>query len=266
MAKVAPQTQATLALRNRGGSLLWLELIFYQRFNSRLESLPGKAKEVCMSDVEDGYERRKIAVIDDHILFLKGFAMVISDMDAGFDVHSHSTSWQVLEEIQAGERYDLVVCDLIMREMNALAFLRALKQFKVPPPVIVVSAVRDESTIAEIMALGAKAFLHKSSDPDTLEATIRDVLRDATTDAEAGRFQSPVALRKPLLMEGGIEPTRRQSEILILMADGATNQDVAEALKISPNTVKTHMKNIYTMLNVSNRTECLKKSRLLGLV
>ena len=209
--------------------------------------------------------RYLIGIIDDHQLFLDGISLLVANIDPATVVVPHPSSRSMLDALAAGETYDLIICDLIMRELNGLAFLGALKTMESSPPVIIMSGISTHPPIQQVRSLGAKAFIHKSADPDTLKQVIQTV-RDggdwfpdsvATQDAaNEARSDSDICT----------ELTKRHEEILTLLAGGAGNRDIADTLCISENTVKSHLKQMFANFGVTKRTALVQRARLLGLI
>jgi DNA-binding NarL/FixJ family response regulator len=207
----------------------------------------------------------RIGIIDDHQLFLDGISLLVGNIDSNIVVVPHPSSKSMLDALAAGEVYDLIICDLIMRELNGLAFLGALRTMTLPPPVIIMSGISTQPPVQQVRALGAKAFIHKSADPETLKHVIQTVqdggewfpdgvaTQNATKDA---RSDSEICT----------ELTKRHEEILTLLAGGAANRDIADKLFISENTVKSHLKQMYANFGVTKRTALVQRARLLGLI
>jgi len=187
-------------------------------------------------------------------------------MDGGAEVVPHNACKFLLDALAAGEHYDLIICDLIMKELNGLAFLGALGTLRHAPPVIIMSGISTDAPLQQLRALGAKGFIHKSADPDELREVILTVREGgewfpdhaSTEPGEDEAAQSDSEICATL--------TKRHAEILRLLAGGAGNREIGETLFISENTVKSHLKQMFANFGVTRRTALVQRARLLGLI
>ena len=213
-----------------------------------------------------------VAVVDDHRLFLMGFSLLLERLDTSCTVESFDTPAELLKAIDAGRRFDLVICDLLMGGMNGLAFTAALRA-RHRVPVLMISGINTPPPLDEMRQLDAQGFVHKSCDDDILIEAIETVLAGGTyfTDAgESGAVARPAVFGNvpDEIGDGAVVPvlTARQMEILRLISGGAANKEIARALSISENTVKTHLRQIFELLRVNKRTACVRAAQSLGIL
>ena len=209
---------------------------------------------------------RKIGLIDDHKLVLDGLEKTLVGLNAAWTVTTSSSPVKILGLLDQEERFDLIISDLIMDEMNGLAFLSALRARRAKTPVLIMSGTAIDPPIEQIKSLGAKGFVHKAADPDVFEEAIETILsggsyfpEESDTDAD----DTPLDRDE---LDAINSLTDRQLEVLRELANGATNQEISDKLFISPNTVKTHIKNLYDAFGVSRRTACVQKAQLYGIL
>jgi DNA-binding NarL/FixJ family response regulator len=217
----------------------------------------------------------RIALIDDHHMFLDGLREVIKSLDQRYDCVSFASPREALRQIEAGTVFDLILCDLVMAEMNGVAFLQALKVRHVRMPVLILSGIDTMPPVETVLNLGARGFVAKSAPSSVLRKAINTVLEgEIFLSAE---MWSLVGNRSKALTSGPSgEPDKlvtgeiligpRQIEVLNLIAEGYSNRHISEVLNISENTVKTHIQNIFRLMNVTRRTACVSKARSLGLI
>lgn len=211
----------------------------------------------------------RIGIIDDHQLFLDGISLLVANIEPNIAVVTHGSSKSMIDALNVGETYDLIICDLIMRELNGLAFLGALKTLKSTPPVIIMSGISSDPPIQQVRAMGAKAFIHKSADPEMLKHVIQTVRDGGTwfpgclTEVDT---QTAALASEPADSDVWATLTKRHKEILALLVDGASNRDMADILCISENTVKSHLKQMFTNFGVTKRAVLVQRARLLGLI
>ncbi|ABI66985.1 MAG: DNA-binding NarL/FixJ family response regulator [Maricaulis maris] len=212
---------------------------------------------------------RRIALVDDHRMFSDGFSALLMQLRDGHIVDVFDDPVDFLKSFQSDSSYDLIILDLVMRTMNGLALLAAIRERKSRCPVLMLSGIGADPPLAEMKKLGARGFVHKSADTETLLAAVDGILAGQTRffgapdpDADGDEDDDwPPRGDRPLPRLG-----QRQLEIVHLMAGGATNKEVAATLNISENTVKSHMRAIFEALDVHTRTACVRKAQALGMI
>lgn len=210
----------------------------------------------------------RIALIDDHILILDGLEKTLRSIAGTPEVIAAYSPIEILKRILGGEHFDLIICDLIMDGMNGLAFLGALKSQQNQIPVLIMSGIALDPPIGQMKALGAAGFIHKSTDPASLERVVNKILSGQTYFPDQDTTASS-AITEPVDQDGFDAMnnlTDRQLVVLKALASGASNREISDRLSISQNTVKTHIKNIYDAMGVSRRTACIQKARLYGII
>jgi DNA-binding NarL/FixJ family response regulator len=214
---------------------------------------------------------RRIALVDDHRMFSDGFSALLSTLREGYEVEVFSDPVDFLKGFKPAHGYDLIILDLVMRSMNGLAVLAAIRERQSRAAVMMLSGIGAEPPVAEMKKLGARGFVHKSADTSALLAAVDAILAGRTwfegvdnsraaAEGEPDEVWHSVAERElPRLGP-------RQLEILDLMGRGETNKAIAVQLNISENTVKSHMRSIFEALDAHTRTACMRKAQALGLI
>ncbi|MFY0681636.1 MAG: response regulator transcription factor [Thalassovita sp.] len=210
----------------------------------------------------------QIALVDDHALFLEGIRHLLTDNTTDLEPHVYQSSLLLLEEIDQGKSFDVIVTDLAMKEINGIALIGALRARGVDVPVIVLSAAEDAITRANTDLVGAFRFVHKSAEKEVLFDAIYSAAKSGPLPAGAVRRASNRHLIDKDGVDHVIQPQlgARQLKILSLVSTGATNKAIGEQLSISENTVKTHVKAIFRELGVKSRTEAVQRARSLALI
>ena len=213
--------------------------------------------------------RQKIALVDDHRMFADGLQALLQSAHDDLSVTTFEEPIACLQAMDSGARFDLVIIDLVMKGMNGMALLAALRKLNPPPRVMVLSGMAATPPIAEIRRLGASGFVTKTADINELLAAIEAVIGGETVfpdPAEGGAEAPPDS--EPSWHSSDPPPAlgKRQLEVLRLIGQGVTNKEIAARLDISENTVKTHMRAIFEALDVRTRTACHHKAVLLGLI
>jgi DNA-binding response OmpR family regulator len=176
---------------------------------------------------------------------------------AGFGTVETSTGEEALASAAASEP-QLVILDVHLPQMSGYEVCQELRdRWGDELPIIFVSGVRGESyDRVSGLLLGADDYLAKPFDPDELLARIRALLRRAAPNREA---DPPIHNSKLDAL------TSRERQVLRMLAAGATQEDIANALVISSRTVGTHIQNTLAKLGVHSRAQAVALAHLLGL-
>jgi DNA-binding NarL/FixJ family response regulator len=192
----------------------------------------------------------RIVLADDHELVLEGLRSLI-EAEGDMKVAATATDGEQLMEAVRRHAPDVVVLDLEMGELGGLRCLELLRTEHPEVRVLVLTAYSDGESMRAALEGGAAGFALKTEPPQQTVASIRQVHR--------GHLVFPLAARRWLLRGGTQqergELTEREREILALVAEGLTNAQIARRLRVSDNTVKFHLQNLYLKLGVRNRTE-----------
>ena len=213
-------------------------------------------------------ERRAAVVLDASALWLEGVEAVVRRL--GFDVVAKATSCS--HALAAVEEYQplLLVTDLTVADPDD--GLRCMAHALAERPnlrVVVLSLGADPELIYSALAQGAAAYVMKTAHPDDLASAIRQAF-DPSVYFAGGSRQSLVPVVAPVA-EGvsafeDASLTRREREILKLLAEGHSNAQLARLLWVAEQTVKFHLSNVYRKLGVANRTEASRWAQVNGLL
>jgi len=215
----------------------------------------------------------RIAIVDDHALFLGGLSLAIRDARPDWTVETFASPVPLLSALDEGKRFELIISDLLMQDMNGLAFAKTAGS-KFGLPVLLISGVNTPPSRAELSGSGVRGFLHKSSDPKELLMASDAILGGEeyfggpdTSDSDGTENVFGLSANDQFNDAAPIAAIKgRQLDVLRLVAQGASNKDIARILEISENTVKTHLRHIFHALGVSKRTACIRAAKLQGLL
>jgi DNA-binding NarL/FixJ family response regulator len=204
----------------------------------------------------------RILICDDHALFREGLELVLGQLERVAELVSVGDAEQALARVAEGDGFDLVLLDLRLRGMSGFAALDALRHRHPEVPVVMISASESPADVRTALARGASGFIPKSTKGSVLLDALRHVL--------GGGIWAPPLLVDEGTAAEGVGPKRpsltgRQIEVLRLLARGLTNREIAEVLRITEETAKSHVKHIYSALDVSTRTEAAMRMRELDL-
>ena len=195
----------------------------------------------------------RIVLADDHALVLEGLRALLS---AEPDLHVVATATDGERLLEAVRRFTphVVAMDLQMPFMDGLTCLHHIRAEGLPVRVLVISAFGDAQSLRAAVEGGADGFALKTDSPEMTLAAIRQVA--------AGQLVFPDVVRRWLLRKPARDPnalTDREETVLELVAEGKSNAQIGAALGLSENTIKFHLKNLFSKLGVTNRTEAAAK-------
>ena len=189
----------------------------------------------------------RIVLADDHALLLEGLRALIT-ADPDLRVVATATDGERLLDAVRRFRPDVAVVDLKMPYMDGPTCIRKIRAEGYAVRVVVLSALSDALSMREAIEAGADGFVLKTDPPQATLTAIRQVA--------SGQMVFPQGARRWLTRAPEAEAlSQRETAVLELLAEGRTNADIAKALRMSQNTVKFHLRNLYSKLGVANRTE-----------
>ncbi|MEK6575158.1 MAG: response regulator transcription factor [Chloroflexota bacterium] len=195
----------------------------------------------------------RLVLADDHALVLEGLSALIA-AEKDLRVVATATDGERLLDALRRFRPDVAVMDLQMPYMDGPTCLRHIRAEGLPVRVLVLSAFGDAHSMRAAVEGGADGFALKTDPPQATLTAIRQVA--------AGQMVFPQAARRWLTQHAAPDPnalTEREEAVLALVAEGKSNAQIAAVLNLSENTVKFHLRNLYTKLGVTNRTEAAAK-------
>ncbi|MEV4641042.1 response regulator transcription factor [Actinoplanes sp. NPDC049548] len=215
----------------------------------------------------------RVLLADDQALIRAGFRMII-DSEPGFEVVAEAGDGREAVDLARTARADVVLMDIRMPRMDGLEATRRIDADDnlAGVRVLVLTTFENDDNVVLALQAGASGFLGKSVPPEDLLHAIRVVaggealLSPKATRGLVSRFLTT------LRPEGAARPagldllTEREREILVLVAHGLSNDDIAERLHVSPLTAKTHVNRAMTKLNVRDRAQLVVLAYQSGLV
>jgi DNA-binding NarL/FixJ family response regulator len=208
----------------------------------------------------------RILLADDHKMFAAGIENLLSgvpDFEIMGVYHNGKDALNALED----KKVDLVITDMNMPGLNGLGLLQQIKKKRWKVKTIVLSMYDEEEIFKKCVKQGVNAYVLKNADPDELIYTIREVIEDRYVfhfehvlhQADDDDFEQYDHFQLALKL------SKRELEILKLIAKGNTSKEVAELLHLSPHTVETHRKHLHQKLGVSSMAELIKKALEMGI-
>lgn len=195
----------------------------------------------------------RIVLADDHALVLEGLRALVN-AEPDLRVVATATDGERLLEAVRRFKPDVVAVDLQMPYMDGLTCLHHIRTENLRVRVLVISAFGDAQSLRAALDGGADGFALKTDPPEMTLAAIRQVA--------AGKMVFPDVVRRWMTRAPAQDPnalTDREEGVLALIAEGRSNAQIGAALNLSENTVKFHLRNLYSKLGVTNRTEAAAK-------
>ena len=205
---------------------------------------------------------RTAVIVDQHPLWLDTVEQVVSRVEVEVVAKETSTSGALTKLEEFEPRLLITGIKMPEGEMDGIALVRQATERFPDLKAIVLSMYDDSQRIEAAFAAGAVAYVLKTAHPDDLTSAIRQSFEHSIYLA-GGR---PAAAPPAPQLDDSPGLTRREVEILQLVAEGHSNAELARMLWVTEQTVKFHLSNIYRKLNVANRTEASRWAQLRGLL
>lgn len=215
----------------------------------------------------------RVLIADDHSIVRSGLSYLVAELADPVTAET-ATSMQQLDSLLArGESVDLVIMDLHMPGFTGLPDLERVVAKVAPAPVVVFSMVDSPDEMRSVLGCGVRAYVPKSTDDSLFVNILRLVMAGGTyVPPVLGMTGDTVGAGRPAMVSlaaerpaGGLarrpapfdQLTRRQLEVLDLMAQGLSNQDIGDRLGLNLSTVKTHVTGVLKALGVESRTQAV---------
>lgn len=209
----------------------------------------------------------RILIADDHTIFRSGLKLLLNS-DANFEVVGEAENGVQAVDLVRELKPDIVLIDIGMPELNGIEATRQIKTRHPDVNVLVLTMHRSDEYFFQALDAGASGYVLKGAETSELTNALRAVARDEV-------FLYPSVARR--LVEKYFDKTAgdptglshltpREQEVLQLLAEGYSNQEIAERLVVSPSTVHTHRTNLMAKLNLSKRFELVRYARQHGFI
>jgi len=193
----------------------------------------------------------RVLIADDHYVVRQGLATMLAPRN-GMEVVGEAATGREAVDLARALQPDVILIDMIMPEMTGPEAISLIKLENPNARILVLTSFGESKQISAAILAGALGYLLKDSSPDDLLHAIRSVYR--------GNLVLPqdlaVKLMQPQPAVAALDQlTERETDVMRLLAQGQSNQEIARNLNISATTVRSHVSSILMKLNVSNRTQ-----------
>lgn len=196
----------------------------------------------------------RVFVVDDHPVVRDGVAL-LANTSRKIEVVGYAATGKSALEMAGTARPDVILLDLRLPDMLAPELIGALRAIVPFARIVVFTAYPDHPAVRAALEAGACGVVPK----DAARTDLVSVITGASLGEEAVVAYHPAARPKALV-------GRREYDVLRRVAIGETNQEIAEAMCLSPNTVKAYLRNLMQKLDARNRVEAISRAREVGLL
>lgn len=218
----------------------------------------------------------RVCIVDDHTLVRQGIRSLLGLAD-DITVVAEAADGDAAIAAIAAHTPDVVLLDLRMPGRDGIGTLTALRERAVEVPVLVLTTFDDDELVLEALRAGARGYLLKDVTLDQLADAVRTLaagetlVQPAITDrllrALHGGTKAGQERRQAERAVGPVDPlTRRELEVLRLIASGYSNREIADALHLAEGTVKNHVSHVLLKLEVRDRTQAVMRALHLGVL
>jgi DNA-binding NarL/FixJ family response regulator len=197
----------------------------------------------------------RVHLADDHTIFLEGLEAILASREGLEVVGTSSTGGEAAERV-AQTKPDLVITQLDMDLKTAEGILEGLRGASPDSKIMVLTMFDSFPFLKALSKMGIDAYVHKSSTTEELLATIEAIARDPGGDNVVIAMPRGALER---MEEGPVGSlSERETEVLVLVARGHTNEQIAQELRLATSTVKRHLANVYEKIGVGSRGEAVR--------
>ncbi|WNF36747.1 response regulator transcription factor [Bacillaceae bacterium IKA-2] len=207
----------------------------------------------------------KVIFVDDHEMVRIGVTAYLS-AQKDIEVIAEADNGAKGVELALKLRPDIILMDLVMKEMDGIEATRKIIEAWPEAKVIIVTSFLDDEKVYPALEAGATSYMLKTSKASDIANAVRSTFKGQSILEPEVTGKMMTKLRKNILILPHEQLTSREMEILLLIAEGKTNQEIADEAFIAIKTVKVHVSNILGKLEVHDRTQAVIYAFKHGLV
>lgn len=198
----------------------------------------------------------KVVFVDDHEMVRIGVSSYLS-AQADIDVVGEASDGKEGVQLALELRPDIILMDLVMKEMDGIQATKEIIQEWPDAKIIIVTSFLDDDKVYPALEAGAVSYMLKTSKASEIAEAVRKTHKGQSILEPEVTGKMMTRMRQKTVSHPHEELTNRELEILLLMTQGKTNQEIADELFIALKTVKTHVSNILSKLDVQDRTQAV---------
>lgn len=213
-------------------------------------------------------ETINILVVDDHPIFCDGMKDMLQNIFPGASVYQAGNGKEALKLIKKINNLDWVFLDMMLPDKTGIEMLNDFSVANLWAPVVVVSSEDDPEIIHATLNAGANAYISKSSKKSVFIECMQQVEKGVQflqpeVDSALRHYRDVVLVKRDDLNK---KISKRQYEVIKLIAKGLSNVEIGNELLLSESTVKSHVSLLMEVLQADNRTHCVSKAREYGML
>jgi two-component system, NarL family, response regulator LiaR len=198
----------------------------------------------------------KVVFVDDHEMVRIGVSSYLS-AQADIDVVGEASDGKEGVQLALELRPDIILMDLVMKEMDGIQATKEIIREWPDAKIIIVTSFLDDDKVYPALEAGAVSYMLKTSKASEIAEAVRKTYNGQSILEPEVTGKMMTRMRQKTVSHPHEELTNRELEILLLMTQGKTNQEIADELFIALKTVKTHVSNILSKLGVQDRTQAV---------
>lgn len=208
-------------------------------------------------------KRTTLAIVDDHPIVLEGLQRLLANVKE-IEITGCFTTGSAFMSFLKENKVDILLLDITLPDANGIELCREVKELSPATHVLALSNHSERSMILQMIQQGATGYLLKNISSEELIACIQEAISGLITFSKAARE----IMARPSIgeLKGAPQLTKREKEILHMIADGKTTPDIAAQLNLSPLTIETHRKNLIQKFQAKNVASLIKMAAQQGLV
>jgi len=200
-------------------------------------------------------------IADDHAVVRQGLRMFLED-DAEFTIVAEAQNGSEALELARLHKPDVVLMDLLMPVMDGITAIGHIRRELPDTEVVALTSVLEDASVVGAVRAGAIGYLLKDTQGEEL---VRAIKAAANGQVQLSAQAAARLVREVRAPDSPETLTERETDVLRLLAQGKANKEIARALFIGENTVKTHVSSILVKLGVQSRTQAALYARQIGL-
>jgi len=198
----------------------------------------------------------RVVIVEDNESLKEGYALIINSNPQYHVVNTYIKCEKAIKNLFK-DNPEIILMDLELPGMSGIEGIEEIKKLKPEVQIIVVTVHEDSELVFNALCAGAIGYITKSANPSELLDAIDQVLiKGAPMSAKIAHM-----VVRSFQRNYNTPLTKRETEVLALLASGATYKVIANELNVGEETIKTHVKNIYGKLHVNNKTDALKLAK-----
>jgi len=208
----------------------------------------------------------RLAIVDDNIFLQKAIAEKLSFFDDFTIKLTAANGSELLEKLEIKSNIDLILMDIEMPKMSGIEATEIVKQKYPHIRIIMLTVFDNDENIFRSIKAGADGYLLKEVTPKDLHQGILETMNGGATMTPSIALKTLKLFRNPIIIESPVNPddirlTTREIEVLEQLSKGLKYNNIAENLILSVGTIRKHIENIYTKLQVHNKIEAIQKAK-----